>query len=801
MTMFDDRWRHPYYQKRKARIIKTCLQFDENIPVEYTYLKIFPSFYYNQEIGKTLKSFKKIFAKKVDVSLDYYYLRNIISSITGGKEIEIEKVKRLLEEESNDPKIYCLKGYLHLVKNENIEALDYFNKALDINSGCKEAYLALGIYHYRTDKKNVAIDYINKCLELNEYYFEAYTYLANYLYDLNLKNEAIDVLNDAIDINPNNDEFYTMRGFIYMSMGLHNSAIEDFNRAIEIKQDFFLPYFYRGISKQNLKLYYAAIDDFTKAIKLNFYFAPAHAERAHVNIKRASKLEYNRTQKQLLKKLSNVIYEDIQIANKIDNNLLEIYLYDLKYSTFILKSSLYVNLRIKYALEAYPNYIMFYWYQAVSYATTPDLILGLDICNKVLKSYPDNPYFLMLRGYLHSENLNYYAAIEDYIKALEKMSDNLFLLEMLIEALEETFEYEALELILKNYLSLKPEYYPYFQRLAEIYNELKKYNEAIEIIDALIDLDYNVNEMYKIRAKSYLELKKFDEAIEDITKLINLEPTKVENYIERAKIFYKNLKKYDDALNDIQKAIELEPNNMELYLERGVFYFYIKNYKHALKDFKKATTLNDQDKWAVKSFAYLAFYHAHCKEYKKARHFLKEFDMITFLLDSEDKKEEFNLAFQLLFGYYIPNKELERKRRYLDKNKKKIYSQLKKLQYWLYYNKYDEIIRNADIFFELYRENNLIDVFVGVFNTKLGCYKDAYENFEESINYNYPHYYAFWRGYLYKTFGKLHRARKFFETVIEHDNNHKLAKMLLKEVKEKIQQEKEMYKEDKSEKN
>jgi tetratricopeptide (TPR) repeat protein len=62
-----------------------------------------------------------------------------------------------------------------------------------------------------------------------------------------------------------------------------------------------------------------------------------------------------------------------------------------------------------------------------------------------------------------------------------------------------------------------------------------------------------------LRGYAYENLDRYDEAIEDFTKVIELYPDKPDGYTSRAGAYY-NINKYEIALKDVNIGIKLDPD-------------------------------------------------------------------------------------------------------------------------------------------------------------------------------------------------------------------------------------------------
>ena len=79
-----------------------------------------------------------------------------------------------------------------------------------------------------------AINDFNKTIELNPKYAEAYTSRGIYYYASGIPRLAINDFNKTIELNPQNADAYYMRGSTYEMLGNTQQATKDYDKAIEL---------------------------------------------------------------------------------------------------------------------------------------------------------------------------------------------------------------------------------------------------------------------------------------------------------------------------------------------------------------------------------------------------------------------------------------------------------------------------------------------------------------------------------------------------------------------------------------
>lgn len=122
----------------------------------------------------------------------------------------------------------------------------------------------------RSDNSNDAIDAFNKSIDLNPKYAEAYCYRGLHYAKLNNNNQAMKDCKRAIELNPKFALAYLCSGLIYSQLLKHHQAILEFNKAIEFDPKLPISYCGRGLSYFALGNRNQAIEDMKTAAKLGY---------------------------------------------------------------------------------------------------------------------------------------------------------------------------------------------------------------------------------------------------------------------------------------------------------------------------------------------------------------------------------------------------------------------------------------------------------------------------------------------------------------------------------------------------
>jgi tetratricopeptide (TPR) repeat protein len=156
---------------------------------------------------------------------------------------------------------------------------------------------------------------------------------------------------------------------------------------------------------------------------------------------------------------------------------------------------------------------------------------------------------------------------------------------------------------------------------AILYQNLMQYDNAIVAINKSIETDPNYSRSYRTRAEIYKDLKKYDKARADYENAITLQTDKKmrsDIYLDRSMMAW-NILDFKSCLDDLNKAIEADPGDGMNYWHRSMLYGYKKNYPLAIKDCNSAMELYKKDSSSTASLIWLRAEHQdHSGDFKGA---------------------------------------------------------------------------------------------------------------------------------------------------------------------------------------
>jgi tetratricopeptide (TPR) repeat protein len=229
------------------------------------------------------------------------------------------------------------------------------------------------------------------------------------------------------------------------------------------------------------------------------------------------------------------------------------------------------------------------------------------------------------RGILEVAQKKYDAALADYSIALKIDSGKADYYYSLADVDFLTGHTRDSKDAFEKCISLDPKNIPAMMRLGELYFYVKKYPEAIELINKAIKINPYLAKAYFLKGMIYLEkqdttiavssmqtaveqdAKYFDAyiqlglifshkgnpiALDYFTDAINARPDNAEGYYDKG-MFYQNTQDYDNAIKTYQQLLQVDSNYKFGYYNLGVVYYIGKqDYKNAAGCFTKALTID-----------------------------------------------------------------------------------------------------------------------------------------------------------------------------------------------------------------
>jgi tetratricopeptide (TPR) repeat protein len=136
------------------------------------------------------------------------------------------------------------------------------------------------------------------------------------------------------------------------------------------------------------------------------------------------------------------------------------------------------------------------------------------------------------------------------------------------------------------------------EQRGETYRILKRYEEALEDLNRVIEADPSRAGAIGSRGETYRLMGRHDEALADFNRAIELHPDYAWAIGSRGQI-HRAARRYEQALAEFNRAIELDPGYSWAFGSRGQTYQDMGRYDEALADFSHAIELRPGYLWAI----------------------------------------------------------------------------------------------------------------------------------------------------------------------------------------------------------
>ncbi len=138
---------------------------------------------------------------------------------------------------ADGPEMFNARGNLFAMKGQFDQAIQDFNRAIELKPDYAEAYVNRGAAHMQKGDLARAIEDYSRAIELQEDLADAYSGRGAAHRKGGDLERAMQDLNRAIELNPDLAGAYVNRGNVYCQKGETSRGIEDFDRAIELEPE------------------------------------------------------------------------------------------------------------------------------------------------------------------------------------------------------------------------------------------------------------------------------------------------------------------------------------------------------------------------------------------------------------------------------------------------------------------------------------------------------------------------------------------------------------------------------------
>lgn len=498
----------------------------------------------------------------------------------------------------NSPKYapaMAMRSDLSWEQGDTLGALEWVNKAIQINSYDADMLHHRGVMLARLERYEEAEEDMNRVIYLNPADASAYITRAMVRYFRDNLNGALADYDMSIIIDPSSITGHYNRGNLRAQIGDDNRAIEDFDIVIEAEPDNLMAIFYRGVLRDQTGDYLGAERDITRVLQEYPQFTQGYQIRSEVREKlgntRGAQEDAMVVLREQNRRFNNAMgYSDekeddsktrersdknVRNYRKIvvDENLENSTGFSSEYRGKVQNRNVEVQYLEPYRLTYYKDNS-----QTVSMVHFSKAVDALNSSGCFMTEILLDNHEVQL-GERQIDRL-----FADIGQRTQMMSDNAGNADCLLLARAIDFallqDFTNAEADLQTAVSLNPDNWAVWFARAQVSARAIQVKRAEQDIDS----QQNGNSLPVMADPGYQFV------IKDLTQSINLEPSFAFAYYNRG-TFYAISNDLHAALVDFDKAIELDANLAEAWYNRGLVLVMLNRMDDAFRDLSRAGEL------------------------------------------------------------------------------------------------------------------------------------------------------------------------------------------------------------------
>jgi tetratricopeptide (TPR) repeat protein len=214
-------------------------------------------------------------------NFDALHILGVLKGIKNQHQEALEFFRKALRVNSNDSflNFNIAKAFSEIGDDE--KALKFHSSATRLNPNHPEGWLGYGKSLSNLKKFDESLNLFNKAVTLNPEYAEAWTNRGCALKELGHFQQALDSFDKSLKINPYFAETWSNRGIALLELKRVEDALISYDRAIEIKPDYAEAWNNRGNALTELKREEEAVANYKRAIEIMPDFAEAYYNRGN----------------------------------------------------------------------------------------------------------------------------------------------------------------------------------------------------------------------------------------------------------------------------------------------------------------------------------------------------------------------------------------------------------------------------------------------------------------------------------------------------------------------------------------
>jgi TolB-like protein/lipoprotein NlpI len=213
----------------------------ENVTAYEQYLQ---GKFYSSQGSQGVRKSKVYFDKAIELAPEfglahyglgrYYWMMSISNflSVHTAMPIVLNEANLALNLDPGLAEAYDLKGWYYAnYEYDYATAINYFEKAIEINPGYADGHENLARYYRNIGDIQKGLPFARKAVELDPLTLNHRLFLAELLQNAGNFDSALSVLNDAMKIDPDKSYTYLALGYYYMRLEMFDKAVEYLDKA------------------------------------------------------------------------------------------------------------------------------------------------------------------------------------------------------------------------------------------------------------------------------------------------------------------------------------------------------------------------------------------------------------------------------------------------------------------------------------------------------------------------------------------------------------------------------------------
>ena len=171
-------------------------------------------------------------------------------------------------------------GITHQVRSENGKAIEFYDKAIELNPRLLLGYNNRGAAHMALKNYNAAIEDFTRAIGLDPTNAGAYSNRGLAYWRAKDEDSTIHDFDQAIEVSPRMANAYVNRGNLRSARGDYEGAIKDYDKAIELEPQSAFNFSNRATAYNKRGDHVRALQDHDQAVALAPKVAPVYGNRA-----------------------------------------------------------------------------------------------------------------------------------------------------------------------------------------------------------------------------------------------------------------------------------------------------------------------------------------------------------------------------------------------------------------------------------------------------------------------------------------------------------------------------------------